>query len=111
MATEIKELQRIRDRIKTEKESLKTTLDALTTNGQGILYDIKIAVGADSELGTAVGNLGGKVLQASDMVMKDLDEFIRIMNDNLARAEADLSDTAMEIGNFTSQIDNIDFSD
>ncbi len=114
MATDTSELFRIKGRIETEKNNLEQTLKDLTDgNGSGILHDMKVTVNAadlESDLGKALGNLGGKVYQASNVVIDKLDEVISIMDDKLSSAENYASETEESVNKAYGDFGDVDFS-
>jgi len=45
-------------------DDFKSCLDELTTDGAGLLYDLKRVVGADTQLGAAISDVGSSIMQA-----------------------------------------------
>ena len=70
--TTVEELLRQARRFEEETNNLKQFLDELTTDGAGLLYDLKMAVGAETDLGHAISSIGGVVRQAATSAVNAL---------------------------------------
>ncbi|MDD6223401.1 MAG: hypothetical protein PUB18_00140 [bacterium] len=70
----VEELQRQATRFEEETSKLARYLDELTTDGAGFLYDLKMTVGAESDLGVTISALGGAVRNASANAVNSLNQ-------------------------------------
>lgn len=108
--SEIVELDRMATRLNEETEKLKQYLKELTSDGSGYLYDLKMAVGSDTELGFAISRLGGSVMQASEKAVKSFEELYEIMKEHISATNIVQDEADSSYGTLSQQFDGIDFN-
>lgn len=107
--SEIVELDRMATRLSEETAKLKQYLKDLTTDGSGYLYDLKMAVGSDSELGFAISRLGGSVMQASEKAVNSFEELYKIMQEHISTTNVVQEEADSSYGTLSQQFDEINF--
>lgn len=82
-------IQETKSSIAKNKDDFVFILDLLAKDDNtGLLFDFVKACGADSSLGGAVFNLIGKVTQARKNVIPEIDELIKIIEENITNSSA-----------------------
>lgn len=107
--TTVEELLRQARRFEEETGNLKQFLDELTTDGAGLLYDLKMAVGAETDLGHAISSIGGVVRQAATSAINALTETHTIIDQKATETSQTQAQTSADFTNLTTQIGTITF--
>ena len=107
--TYVEELLRQVSRFAEEKADLSRYLDELTTDGAGLLYELKLAVGADSDLGQTIASLGGAVRRAANNGIHSLDNAYEIMAKQCEQLSSMLNQINMDYSQYVQTINAITF--
>lgn len=97
-------------RFEQEKDNLRVLLDELTTDGAGILYDIKMLVGSDTDLGQAISRCGTSVRGAAVHAVRYLNEAHGKMEDSIVRYKQINQEAVAQYKAAAASIQTIDFS-
>lgn len=106
---EIEAMEIMLSRFLEERNHLKKVLDALTTDGDGVLYRLKQAVGADSQLGATISNVGGAVMSARTNAIVALDQIAEIIKQKIAEAKSYNAEAEAGLTQINTKINNITF--
>ena len=102
--TELNKLKSSRDRFVDEWNTLKSSLDDLTTDGAGVLFELKQAVG-ENNLDGSVAKLGEKVMLFKERCISSYEAIIAKMDEKIALAESALNTAAGDVGLTAETID------
>lgn len=108
--TNVEQLQVLTERFEQEKDNLRIALDELTTNGAGILYEIKMIVGADTDLGQAISRCGTSVRNAATNAIKYLTEAHDKMDSYIVQYKHVNQEAVERYRQASAAIQTIDFS-
>ncbi len=106
---EVEALETTAERFDQEINNLKKNLETLTTDGSGLLYDLKQTVGPDSDLGATISAVGGSVMSAQNQAINSLTQIKTIIDTKIAEAKAYNAQAQAGFSNSTSSINSRTF--
>lgn len=106
----IEDLEILASRFEQEKESLRCTLNELAGDGSGILYEIKMLIGMETDLGAAIGRCENSISNASVYAINHLTDVYERMTDSITKYKEVNEEAINSFKAATERIQVIDFN-
>ncbi len=105
----IDDLITLYERFNEEKINMKSYMDELTTNGAGLLYELRNIISDDTELAQSINKIGTSVMAAKENAFSSLDQISEVLNEKIENAQIEAQKANTEYSEQNSQVSSVNF--